>query len=260
MGILSEILVEVDNGTLLVTINRPEKRNALSRDVLGEIGEIFSAHSSDESLRVAVLRGAGEDCFAAGGDLRDLASVRTDEQACDMARLGRLAFDQIRRFPVPVVAALNGSALGGGAELSMACDYRVAASHARIGFIQRKLNISTAWGGGIDLMRLLGPAKGMRTLCQGKIFSAEEAQSLGIIDAVAGEGETLDSALASFVADFQKNEPQVVRSFKAIASGVRQGLTSEALGAVETEMFAQAWVHDDHWKAAENILDNRKAK
>ena len=179
------VLVAPADGILRVTINRPEKRNALSRAVLDELGQVFAGHAADEALRVAVLTAAGSHSFAAGGDLRDLAAVRTREGAAAMATQARTALDAIRRFPVPVVAALNGVALGGGAELAVACDLRIAAAHAGIGFVQGQLNIATAWGGGIDLMRLLGPARGLAVLGRSEVLGAAQAHALGLVDAVA---------------------------------------------------------------------------
>ena len=181
----SAVVVATADGILRVTINRPEKRNALSRAVLDELGQVFAGHAADEALRVAVLTAAGSHSFAAGGDLRDLAAVRTREGAATMATQARSALDAIRRFPVPVVAALNGVALGGGAELAVACDLRIAAAHACIGFVQGRLNIATAWGGGIDLMRLLGPARGLAVLARSEVLGAAQALALGLVDAVA---------------------------------------------------------------------------
>ena len=112
------LLVETAGPVLRVTLNRPEKRNALSRDLLEALRAAFVEHANDAGLRVAVLRGAGEKSFAAGGDLRDLASVRSRDQAAEMAEQAKAALDAIRYFPLPVVAALNGDALGGGAELA----------------------------------------------------------------------------------------------------------------------------------------------
>ncbi|MBM3359776.1 MAG: enoyl-CoA hydratase/isomerase family protein, partial [Betaproteobacteria bacterium] len=168
-GEAATVVAERAGGVLNVSINRPDKRNALSRAVLGELKRVFSGHSGAQDLRVAVLRGAGEKSFAAGGDLRDLAQVRTRADTRRMAEQARDALEAIRSFPVPVVAALNGDALGGGAELAVACDFRVAASHARIGFIQGRLNIATAWGGGADLMRLVGPARALRLLAAAEL-------------------------------------------------------------------------------------------
>jgi hypothetical protein len=175
------ILVETRERILYVTLNRPEKRNALSRSLLGEIRSAFETHAADQTLAAAVLRAAGDKSFAAGGDLGDLDGLRSEQDGRDMALLARGALDAVRRFPVPVIAALNGDALGGGAELSVSCDFRVASPLARIGFIQGRLAISTAWGGGIDLFELLGRRPALRLLCTdrraGSSFRSRAASS-----------------------------------------------------------------------------------
>jgi enoyl-CoA hydratase len=254
----SDIRVEASDSVLRVTINRPDKRNALSADVLRALAEAFASNSEDAGLRVAILRGAGEQCFAAGGDLRELASITTLEGAAAMARDAKASLDAIRQFPLPVVAALNGDAMGGGAELAVACDFRIAASHARIGFVQGRLNISTAWGGGIDLMRLVGASRALGLMCRGDMLSGAEAASLALVDAVAREGQSLDELIAEFIAPILKQSPQVLRAFKAVAKGVRAGLSREELNDLETRMFAQTWVHEDHWAAAEKITSKWK--
>jgi enoyl-CoA hydratase len=254
----SDLKVDSSGGVLRVTINRPDKRNALSAEVLRSLAEVFTSNSDDPRLRVAVLRGAGEQCFAAGGDLRELASITMLEGAAEMAREAKASLETIRQFPVPVVAALNGDAMGGGAELSVACDFRIAASHARIGFVQGRLNISTAWGGGIDLMRLVGPSQALGLLCRGDMLAGAEAVALGLIDAVAREGQSLDDLVADFIAPILRQSPQVLHAFKAVAKGVRGGLSRDELNDLETRMFAQAWVHEDHWAAAEKITSKWK--
>lgn len=246
--------VEVVDRVLRVTINRPEKRNALSRAVLAELQEVFTAHAADEGLCLAVLRGAGDTSFAAGGDLRDLSTVRTEADATRMAEEAKAALHAVRSFPVPVIAALNGDALGGGAELALACDLRVAAAHARIGFMQGRLNISTAWGGGVDLLRLVGTARGLRLLGRGEVLDARAALDAGLVDAVAAPGESLEAALQEFVAPFLVQAPRVLRAFKALAAAVRRGEGRAGLDALETRLFAATWVHEDHWTAAEKLL------
>jgi enoyl-CoA hydratase len=255
----SDLKVESSGGVLRVTINRPDKRNALSGEVLRALGEVFASNIDDSDLRIAVLRGAGEQCFAAGGDLRELASITTLEGAAEMARDAKASLETIRQFPLPVVAALNGDAMGGGAELSVACDFRIAAAHARIGFVQGRLNISTAWGGGIDLMRLVGTSRGLGLLCRGDMLSGAEAVALGLVDAAAREGQSLDDLIADFIAPILKQSPQVLRAFKAVAKGVRAGLSRAELNDLETRMFAEAWVHEDHWAAAKKITSKWKA-
>ena len=258
MSAKSDIKVESSDGVLRVTINRPDKRNALSADVLNSLAQAFASNSEDTGLRVAILRGTGEQCFAAGGDLRELASITTLEGAAAMARDAKASLEAIRQFPLPVVAALNGDAMGGGAELAVACDFRIAAPHARIGFVQGRLNISTAWGGGIDLMRLVGPSRALGLMCRGDMLSGAEASSLGLVDAVAREGQPLDELIAEFIALLLQQAPQVLRAFKAVAKGVRAGLSREQLNELETRMFAQTWVHEAHWAAAQKITSKWK--
>jgi len=173
---MSHLLRAYERGVLRVTINRPAKRNAVSREVLQELKAVFRAHAALDDLRLAVLGGAGELAFCAGADLVDLAEVREAEAAEAFAADATTALDAIRLFPVPTVAALNGVALGGGAELALACDMRVAAAHARIGFLHAQLNTSTAWGGGPDLARLVGYAKALELLAE----ALDTAQELGM--------------------------------------------------------------------------------
>ncbi len=249
-----QLLVEEDGSVLRVTLNRPEKRNALSRSLLGQIGAAFDAHAANQDLRLAVLRGAGDKSFAAGGDLKDLSALRSLDQAAGMAEQAKAALDAIRRFPVPVVAAINGDALGGGSELALACDFRVLAAHARIGFLQGRINISTAWGGGIDVLRAVGRTRGLGLLCTGEMVGGARALEIGLADAVAAAGETLDAALDTFIAPFERQAPQVLRAFKALANATSEGQPRAALDALETRLFAANWVHRDHWEAVDRLL------
>jgi len=255
-----DLLATVEGSVLRVTINRPEKRNPLSRSLLAELRAVFERHARDPSLVLAVLRGAGDKSFAAGGDLRDLEKVRTPEDARGLYDLGNGAFHAIRRFPVPVVAALNGLAVGGGAELAVACDLRLAAAHARIGFVQGTLNIPTAWGGGADLAAILGPSRALQLMAEAPILEAPRALELGLVDAVAPEGEDFDAFVARFLAPWLRQRPQVMRAFKWQAAAWKLGLPREASEAVDRENFAAAWCHEDHWTAAERILTKERIR
>lgn len=251
---LDHLLVESDGGLLRVTVNRPEKRNALSRAVLDEIATVFSSHADDARLRLAVLTGAGDRSFAAGGDLRDLASVRTFDEASAMGDDARRALRTISEFPLPVVAALNGDALGGGAELAVACDFIVAARGARIGFIQGRLNISTAWGGGIRLMDRVGMARALRLLCRSEVLTAADAEAMGLVDAIADAPEELCSVVDRFCAPMLDKAPRVLRAFKELTLSRSEGLSRSDLENIEARRFAETWVHDDHWTAADKVL------
>lgn len=253
----SPLKTAVDDGVLRVVIDRAEKRNALSRAVLAEIGAAFSRHAADRDLRFAVLSGAGDKSFAAGGDLKDLQAVRGAEAAADMARAAKAALMTIRRFPVPVVAALNGAALGGGAELAMACDMRVAVRHATIGFIQGRLAISTAWGGGVDLVRLLGPARALELLCRAEVLEAPRAEALGLVNLCGEEGEDAEALVDRFTAPMVRQAPQVMRAFKAL-SRTAHNAARAAEDDLETEHFAGTWAHPDHDAAVERLFARRQ--
>jgi enoyl-CoA hydratase len=246
-----------EEGVLHVTLSRPEKRNALSNALIAAIGATFSKWSERDDISVAVLTGAGDKAFASGGDLKELESLRDEAGALAFAARTRAALDTIRRFPVPVVAVLNGDALGGGAELAMACDLRVAMAHARIGFLQAKLNIATAWGGGTDLFKIVGPSRALRLLATAEILSAAEAQRQGLVDAVAPEGAAATDFVQSYVAQMTQ-PPQVMRAVKSLAIMHRFGGSAEERAARESARFAAAWVHDDHWAAVARVAGSRK--
>ena len=256
----SELLVSLQSGLLRITINRPEKRNPLSRAVLAALRALFEEHSRDDELVLALITGAGDKSFAAGGDLRDLEAVRTPQEARALFDLGNGAFQAIRTFPVPVVAALNGLALGGGAELALACDARIAAAQARIGFVQGTLNIPTAWGGGSDLAAVLGPARALELLASARVLSAAEAQAAGLVEAVAGEGEDFEAFIARYSAPWLKQRPQVMRAFKAQCAARKLGMAREQADTRDRELFAAAWCHADHWQAAQTILNKESKK
>lgn len=254
-----EVLVSVEDDYLRVTINRPGKRNPLSRAVLARLREVFEAHR-DADLSLALVTGTGDQSFAAGGDLRDLEKVRAPDEARALFDLGNGALNAIRTFPVPVIAALNGYAIGGGAELAIACDMRIAAMHAKIGFVQGTLNIPTAWGGGSDLVATLGPARGLELLCSSRVLTAQEAQAIGLIESVANDGESFETFVERFLAPMRRQRPQVMRAFKSQVMGAKLGLPRGETDSRDREFLAHAWCHPDHWDAAGRILRKEATK
>lgn len=239
---------------LHVIIDRPEKRNALSRDTLAALKQAFDAHVDDETLLAAVLTGVGDRAFAAGGDLHELQGLVTAEAIESFTRAARDALDSVRRFPVPVIGALNGDALGGGAELAVACDLRLAAPHVRIAFLQGRLAISTAWGGGVDLMRLVGMARGLDLLASSRMVAAADAVNIGLITAVAPAGVPFDTFVTRWLENWGHQRPQAMRAFKAQALAERLGLRRSEREAAELDGFIAAWLHEDHWRAAEQAI------
>jgi enoyl-CoA hydratase len=247
----SLLAVELRDSVLRVCIARPQVHNALSRDALGELAATFTRYAEDESIRAAVLTGAGEKSFAAGGDLKELVHVRSDAEARALYRDGSAALEAVRRFPAPTVAALNGVAVGGGAELALACDFRVAARHAKLGFVQATLGITTGFGGGIDLMQRLGAGRGLLHALVAESLEAGEALRAGLVDAVAREDETLEDCLARFLEPILTRPPQVLRGYKAMALAERLGESLERRQQIQEDAFARTWTHPDHWAAVE---------
>lgn len=254
-----EVLVERRGRVMQVTLNRPEKHNPLSRAVLARLRELFEAARDDDGIACAVLTGAGERYFAAGGDLRDLAAVREAPDVRAMAAEARSALDAVREFPVPVIARLNGDAIGGGAELALACDLRVMREGAHIGYIHGRLAITSAWGGGADLVSVVGPARALRMTARCELVPAAAALEWGLADATAAAGE-LDTALDEFIAPMLKQARAVLRGCKAQARAARNGRSHEERRAIELDAFVATWTHDDHWAAAERVLARGKSE
>lgn len=248
------IRASVKDRVLRVTIDRPAKRNALSFAVLDALNKAFESHAANDGLILAVLTGAGDKSFAAGGDLHELASLRGADAGRDLARRGYEALDAVRRFPVPVIGALNGDALGGGAELALACDLRIAAAHARIGFLQGRLNIATAWGGGIDLVRTVGPMRAMEILGTSGPLTAEQALECGLINGAATAETPFDAFVDSYLRQFSHQAPQVMRAFKAQVQFDRINPLQSQRVELERSFFAETWAHADHWRASEAAI------
>ncbi|ROO84822.1 enoyl-CoA hydratase/carnithine racemase [Actinocorallia herbida] len=236
--------LELDRGLAVITINRPEARNAIAPATMDELDKAIDAA---EGARALVITGAGDRAFVSGGDLKELALVRTDEQARAMALRMRGVCDRLAAFPAPVIAALNGHAIGGGAEVAVAADLRIAAADVKIGFTQATLAIMPAWGGAERLAALLGRGRAILLAGTGRLLDAPEAESLGLIDQVVPRADFADAwrALARSLTDGPGLELKRVTA---------PGVTAEESAAE----FARLWVADAHWAAVEKATNRRK--
>lgn len=250
-----------DQGDLFwIRINRPESRNALSLGTLLELGEACRALHSRPALKALVITGSGAQAFAAGGDVKELTALRTAEQISGFFDQASTALDAVRNAPFITVAALNGLALGGGAELALACDYRVAVPTAKIGYIQARLNISPGFGGGTDLVRFMGPAAAMSHGLGAEILDAAAALERGLVDAVAAADESLETLVRRYLEPMLRQKPQVIRAYKAIAAGHHAQASATLIRQIEKEQFVQTWTHPDHWEAVEAIFNRWQEK
>ncbi|WP_428261471.1 enoyl-CoA hydratase/isomerase family protein [Haliangium sp.] len=249
------------DGVATIIFDRPEVLNALDfaamqqfADIVSDLGDALAAPDAD--VRVLILTGAGRDAFCSGGDVRALAEHRG---ATDGARLGRIMGDALwalERLPIPVIAAINGYALGGGTEIALACDLRVVAEDVRFGLVHASLALIPGWGAGQRLLRQIGYGRAMDMLLAARPYSAAELFELGVIQHIAPPGEALDRAraLAEHVAGL---DAATVRAVKGL---LHDGCTlpyDEALTA-ERARFPGLWAADAHWHAVDRFLSRKR--
>lgn len=254
---LGGVSVAVDAGVAVITIDRPEVRNAIGfKTVDGLHVALGEIEASDAA--VVVLRGGGDRAFISGGDLKELATVRTHSEASDMARGVRNVCDRIATLPIPVIAALNGHALGGGAEVAVAADIRVAADDIRIGFSQVDLGIMPAWGGIERLTGLVGRSRAMVAIMTGTKYDASAAFDIGLVDLVfpRADFETEWRSLAAKLAGLAPGTTQAVKSVvSAVAPAVHDHSRRDAIS-----LFATLWEAPDHWAAVDAITAAKNRK
>ncbi|WP_405885206.1 enoyl-CoA hydratase/isomerase family protein [Streptomyces sp. NBC_01136] len=236
--------LEMDQGLAVITIDRPHARNAIAPATMDQLDKALDAAADSLAL---VVRGAGDRAFVSGGDLKELAAIRTEDEATAMALRMRGICDRLANFPGPVIAALNGHALGGGAEFAMAADIRVAADDIRIGFTQVNLAIMPAWGGAERLAQLIGKGRALMLAAAGTVLGAEEAQRLGLVDRVLPRAE------------FDQGWRALARSLATAPAREIKRVMSGAVPATEAaRAFARLWVTDEHWQAAEKVMSRGK--
>ncbi len=184
------LLVNIENNICTITINRPDKMNALNKTVLDELNTVFSEVYEKPEIRSVIITGAGEKAFVAGADISEFIDLIPD-LAPDLARKGQTIFDKIESCPKPVVAAVNGFALGGGCELALACHFIYASDNARFGQPEVNLGLIPGYGGTQRLTQLVGKGRSMELLMTGKMITAKEAEEYGIVNLVTSSGDLL---------------------------------------------------------------------
>ena len=253
---MSSVAVARHGHAVLVTLDRPDRRNALDRATVAEIGRIGRELSPDSSVRVVVLTGAGDRAFCAGADLKERESMSVDEvRAMLDAYRSELAW--LGASPFPVVAALNGAALGGGLELALTCDLRVAAPHAVLGLPETSLAIVPGAGGTQRLPRLVGYARALELILLGRRLSAGEALELGLVNRVAPDGaDLLDDTLA-WLAPLLDGSPTAMRAALA-AVRAAQALPLDAGLDAERRAYETCLTSDDRREALRAFAEKRK--
>lgn len=233
--------LELDQGLAVITIDRPHARNAIALATMDELEKAIDAAADAHAL---VIRGAGDRAFVSGGDLKELSAIRTEADATAMALRMRGICDQLACFPGPVIAALNGHALGGGAEVAVAADIRVAADDVKIGFNQVALAIMPAWGGAERLTTLVGRGRALLLAGTGTVLDAQEALRIGLVDQVLPR------------ASFEPGWRSLARSLATRPAGeIKRVMAGDGSAADAASAFARLWVADEHWAAAERVMN-----
>jgi len=251
-------ILSTDDGPIrIVTINRPEFLNSINAEVCSELSEAITTAAASHTLRVIIITGAGDKAFVAGGDIRFMVSA-TPAQAVIISQAVKMLHDTIRRCAKPILAAVNGHCLGGGLELAMACDIRIAARTAGFGLPEIRLGIMPGGGGTARLARLVGSAAA-RALCMtGQTITAERAYSLGLVYDVVEPAEVMPAAkrLANELASFSEFAFGQLKSTldKTVECDIE---TAEAL---ETKAFALCFTHSDQREGMTAFLKKRKPK
>jgi enoyl-CoA hydratase len=250
------ILVSQDNSIVRLTINRPEKLNALNKQTIAELHDAFTELESDESVRAIILTGSGEKAFVAGADIAEFANFSVQEGAQLAAEGHEKLFDVIENLSKPVIAAINGFALGGGLELAMACHFRVASENAKMGLPEVSLGVIPGYGGTQRLPQLIGKGKAMEMIMTAGMMTAEEAKTYNLVNYVVPQNELMQFC-ESICQKITKNAPlAIAKAIKAVNANFKDGIDGYK---TEIKAFGYCFGTEDFKEGTTAFLEKRKA-
>lgn len=251
------ILIETNEHSATITINRPTKLNALNKKTIEELHQAFKLLDNDKSVKVIIVTGSGEKAFVAGADIAEFSNFSIDE-GTDLARKGhQILFDFVQNLGTPVIAAINGFALGGGLELAMAAHFRVASTNAKMGLPEVSLGVIPGYGGTQRLPQLVGKGKAMEMIMTGAMISAEEAKQWGLVNYVVPQEELL-GLCESLAAKISKNSSVAIsKAIKAVNANFTNCINGYS---VEIEQFGLSFGSDDFEEGTTAFLEKRKPK
>jgi enoyl-CoA hydratase len=251
----SRVLYETKDGIARITINRPEKLNALDRRTMQEIDRIVTAAGEDRSVGVLIFTGAGERAFVAGADIVELSS-QTPVEGAAYARTGQAVLDRLERLGKPSIAAINGYALGGGLELAMACTLRLAVESAKLGQPEVALGIIPGFGGTQRLARLVGAGRALELILTGEPIDAREALRIGLVNRVVPPADILTAA-ESLARTILTRGPVALRyALQAVREGLQMTLDEGLL--MEAALFGLSCATEDMREGTRAFVEKRK--
>lgn len=250
------VTYEAEGQIGLITICRPKALNALNSAVLGELDEVLD-NVDLQTIRALILTGAGEKSFVAGADIAEMSSL-TKAEGEAFGKKGNDVFRKLEKFPIPVIAAVNGFALGGGCEIAMSCDIRICSENAMFGQPETGLGITPGFGGTQRLARLIGAGMAKEMIYAARNISAEEAYRIGLVNKVCPQEELMPAA-RKLAASIAKNAPIAVRnSKKAIDEGLQTDIDQAIV--IEEKMFGDCFETADQKEGMSAFLERRKEK
>lgn len=244
------LLEKKESGMAVLTINRPQAMNAMNSKVLEELASAVDDVANDSSVKVLIITGAGDKAFVAGADIAEMKDMVPPE-ALDFAVRGHAVMDAIERMPKPVIAAVNGFALGGGDELALACDMRIASKRAKFGQPEIKLGITLGWGGTRRLTNLVGPAKAKELIFTGAVIDADEALRIGLVNRVVEPEKLMEETFAS-ANDLAGRSPLTLKFAKHLVNDWENT-------TLEKEAFSHCFSTHDQKEGMAAFIEKRKA-
>ncbi|QCX40629.1 enoyl-CoA hydratase [Aureibaculum algae] len=252
----NNILIEQDDNITTITINRPSKLNALNRETLSELHNAFVEIEGDKTTRVIILTGSGEKAFVAGADISEFSDFEVKEGTALAKQGQKLVFDFIENLSIPVIAAINGFALGGGLELAMACHFRIASDNAKMGLPETSLGVIPGYGGTQRLPQLVGKGKAMEMIMTARMINADEALKVGLVNYTVTQEELLPLA-ENLASKIIQNSPLAIASaIKAVNAGFKDGVNGYDK---EIKQFGKCFGTDDFTEGTTAFLEKRKA-
>jgi enoyl-CoA hydratase len=244
----------LENGILVITINRPEKMNALNKDVLSELLDAVEYVHNEESVKAAIITGAGEKAFVAGADISEFVPLSVEE-AKELAKRGQGIFEKIENSPKPIVAAVNGFALGGGCELAMSCHFRTASENAKFGQPEVNLGLIPGYGGTQRLTYLVGKGKAMELMMTGDMVGADDAKALGLVNHVFPLADLL-AKTKEIVQKIQTKAPVAIAKVIACVNDAAVAATNGFDN--EVTRFGECFATEDMKEGTGAFLEKRK--
>jgi enoyl-CoA hydratase len=249
------VIYEKSEGVATITLNRPEVLNAMSKEVVDEVLQAVEDIKTDESVRVVIFTGAGEKAFSAGADIKAMKGMNALIMR-ELSIMGQKLCASLENLEKPVIAAINGYALGGGLEVAMSCDLRIASENSRVGQTEINSGLIPGWGGTQRLTRLVGPGKAKEMIYTGKMIDARTAEQLGVVNMVV-PGDKFRETVRSFALELTTKAPVAIKVAKALINKGAE-ISLDAALALEREGFGVVGSTEDLQEGVSAFTEKRK--